>query len=529
MVSSASTKSKFVQEFKDVSRKGADMQALISRGYKELPAAKYLLLKIGDSKSARRFLSGLIDLVTCKDNSPESEAAGTGWKFGRALNIAFTASGLVKLELPPSVMDTFSREFQEGMTFMHDGSEVQRERSILLGDRGRNDPSNWRWGNKDHPVDVMLLLYAKDKVTLKSWEEIVLKHCDGVTDIGLEETSPAQPFEHFGFMDGISQPIVKGFSKSDDNRPPAELVNAGEFILGFTNEYDNYSPSPYVIDDPDARDLKYLHGHSDKKNLGRNGTYLVFRQIEQHVDEFWKYMVNETKEDGRTDKERAEKLAAKMVGRWRDGRPLTICPNHDDHLSPEELNKFKYEDDGAGKHCPFGAHIRRMNPRDQTHAGRDASMSLEISNKHRMLRRGRNYGELKNIDELIERLIEAKNLGEKMKENGDGGLANECKESPQVLKSERGLHFICLVSDISRQFEFVQNVWGNTPCFAALTNEVDPLISPRKTSRDKECHQFTAPQEKLRNRYKNVPEFTTVIGGQYFFMPGKDALKYILR
>ncbi|RYG48466.1 MAG: hypothetical protein EOO01_13515 [Chitinophagaceae bacterium] len=520
-------KSKFVQEFKDVSRKGSDMQALIAKGYKDLLAARYLLLTIDDSTKARKFLAGLIDLVSCKDNSPESEAVQTGPRFGRALNIAFTASGLQELGLSPSVMDTFSREFQEGMTYMHSGNDTQRERSILLGDRGRNDPANWHWGNEAKPVHGILLLYATEKMALDLWQKKILANCGGITIKYLEETSPA-PFEHFGFMDGVSQPIVKGFSKSDDKRPPAELVNAGEFILGFKNEYDNYSPSPYVTDDNHASALVYLPGHSDKKNLGRNGTYLVFRQIEQHVEEFWRYMVNATKEDGPTPKDQAEKLAAKMVGRWRDGRPISICPDQDKHLSAMDHNKFKYEDDGAGKNCPFGAHIRRMNPRDQTHAGRDASMSLEISNKHRMIRRGRNYGEFMDIDKLIETFVKAKESNENSI-NDPEATANECKEAPRVSKPERGLHFICVVSDISRQFEFVQNVWGNTPCFAALTNEVDPLISPRKTSRDKECHEFTAPQEKLRNRYKNVPEFTTVIGGQYFFMPGKDALRYILR
>jgi deferrochelatase/peroxidase EfeB len=93
----------------------------------------------------------------------------------------------------------------------------------------------------------------------------------------------------------------------------------------------------------------------------------------------------------------------------------------------------------------------------------------------------------------------------------------------------RGIHFICLVSDISRQFEFVQNVWANTSTFAGLCNEVDPIISPRPTPEQPECHEFTTPQHIVRNRYKNIPEFTTVVGGAYFFMPGISALKYIVK
>jgi deferrochelatase/peroxidase EfeB len=88
---------------------------------------------------------------------------------------------------------------------------------------------------------------------------------------------------------------------------------------------------------------------------------------------------------------------------------------------------------------------------------------------------------------------------------------------------------MCLVSDIARQFEFVQKVWANTSSFAALHNEVDPIMSPRPTPEQPDCHEFTTPQEMTRNRYKNIPEFTTVVGGAYFFMPGMKALKYIVK
>jgi deferrochelatase/peroxidase EfeB len=142
-----------------------------------------------------------------------------------------------------------------------------------------------------------------------------------------------------------------------------------------------------------------------------------------------------------------------------------------------------------------------------------------------MLRRGRIYGEPLdthfNIDNLIaegRKMYPDKKSLESLPEDAD-------KEVPTT----RGLHFICLVSDIERQFEFVQNVWANTSTFADLCNEVDPVISPRPTDDQPHCHEFTAPQELVRNRYQQVPEFTTVTGGAYFFMPGINALKYILK
>ncbi|RYE57511.1 MAG: hypothetical protein EOP48_05635 [Sphingobacteriales bacterium] len=84
------------------------------------------------------------------------------------------------------------------------------------------------------------------------------------------------------------------------------------------------------------------------------------------------------------------------------------------------------------------------------------------------------------------------------------------------------------MSDISRQFEFVQSVWGKTRTFGELENEVDPIISPGYDDPVESAADFTTPQLNIRNKYKALPEFTNVVGGEYFFMPGILTLSYIL-
>ena len=119
--------------------------------------------------------------------------------------------------------------------------------------------------------------------------------------------------------------------------------------------------------------------------LGRNGTYVAFRKLHQRVAAFRRVPQGELDEP-----EEEELLAAKMMGRWRSGAPLALCPVHDDPAlgaDPRRNNAFLYEaDDPAGFKTPGGSHIRRTNPRDASIAG--------VARIHRMIRRGTAYGPL---------------------------------------------------------------------------------------------------------------------------------------
>jgi deferrochelatase/peroxidase EfeB len=62
--------------------------------------------------------------------------------------------------------------------------------------------------------------------------------------------------------------------------------------------------------------------------LGRNGTYVGFRKYQSRVGAFNRYL----HANGGTEQER-EWLAAKLVGRWRSGAPLTLAPEVDNPCS----------------------------------------------------------------------------------------------------------------------------------------------------------------------------------------------------
>jgi Dyp-type peroxidase family len=204
---------------------------------------------------------------------------------------------------------------------------------------------------------------------------------------------------------------------------------------------------------------------------------------------------------------RREWLAAKMVGRWTSGAPLVLAPNADDPAVGASDGFMFHKWDRAGIHCPIGAHIRRTNPRDSSEPRPGSLEALSLSNRHRLLRRGRTYGE---------RLVESMDP-EAILANGDDG-------------QERGLHFICLNANIARQFEFVQSSWSNNPQFHALHDEVDPLTGERGRFRpdtEPATTDFTIPHMGGRTRIRGIPSFVTVRGGGYFFMPGMSALRYL--
>jgi Dyp-type peroxidase family len=221
-------------------------------------------------------------------------------------------------------------------------------------------------------------------------------------------------------------------------------------------------------------------------DLGRNGSYLVFRQLAQDVAKFWKFVDGAARE-ANVDRER---LAAKFVGRWKSGAPLALSPQQDNPTLSNENNFAFFEKDVHGFACPIGSHIRRSNPRDSL--GPDAPTALNSANRHRILRRGRSYGH---------------RLQDPMVDDG----------------AKRGLHFLCLNSDIERQFEFVQQTWINNPTFGGLDGEVDPLVGNLAKSN---CN-FTVQDQPLRTRVHGLSRFVTVKGGSYFFLPSIRALKYL--
>jgi Dyp-type peroxidase family len=437
-----------------------DVQGLVARAYGDLKAARFLVLALDDGAAGRAWLGALAPALTASHAQPQK----------RAVNVGLTSSGLAKLGVGSEILELFALEFAGGMTTPH--------RRRMLGDVGPDAPEQWDWGGPSQPVDAVLLLYARDEPTLAALEaEQTSALPSGVRVVRTLDTSDLQGYEPFGFRDGISQPIVEGLSKKG---PPAQTVRFGEFVLGYPNEHGHYSDDLLLDRSPE---------------LGRNGTYLVFRQLRQDVGGFWRFL------DGaaHADPDRRTKLAARLVGRWPCGAPLVLSPDADDPALGTENDFAYYGRDPRGVRCPLGAHIRRANPRDTLDPKPGTDKSFEINRRHRILRRGREYGPPLSVKDAL---------------RGDGAAG---------AGDERGLHFMCLNASIARQFELVHFTWLNSPTFVGLYDDSDPIVGPSHPFGG----TFTIQTETLRERLTQVPRFVSVKGGAYFFMPGISAVRHL--
>ncbi len=476
-----------------------DIQAILVGSYPKLRAASYAMLSVQDPARARKWVRDLSTRVRrASQGVPDT---------GTCINVAFTFAGLERLELVAQARRGFSRELQEGMW------NNERRRRIL-GDVGHNDPDGWCWGGaKNSEIDVLLLLFAGDD---GAQERLFAEERTQFEQAGLKlverlSSSDLGGREHFGFRDGISQPLLKSMTDSHDE---AQVVADGEFVLGYANAYNQYTSRPLVdpIHDPEGILPDDGCGRA-QRDFGRNGSYLVFRQLEQDVSQFWEFIEGQTASSAGPNPDARERLAAKMVGRWRSGAPLVKTPTQDD---PEQSfeNDFRYHDeDPDGMGCPIGAHVRRSNPRDSLLPKPGSSKSLASNSRHRILRRGRTYGA-----PLADSLEPEDFLRAERAPNGHG-------HNDRKREAARGLLFLCLNANISRQFEFVQNVWINNPSFAGLSGEADPIIGYKAFGND----AFSIPGEPVRARVDSIPSFVSVVGGAYFFLPGIRALRFLAR
>ena len=423
---------------------------------------------------------------------------GDGVPAGRAMTVAFGPNGLRRLGLEGGVddepLDTFPVAFREGM-----GTP---ERSRILNDTGPDAPDKWQWGSSAKPVDVVIVCYAETPASLKA-EITAMKRQTAGAGMSVTAELPLKvrregkrAVEHFGFVDGISQPIVRGTARAAKGAAPMHLVAPGEFLFGYRDEHGFYPSSPSVEAALDrtgilsqVRRNRQIPGQPPPpRDFGRNGTFLVMRQFEQHVELFDDYCrgaalqaAGETGDAAITPRW----VAAKMLGRWQDGSSLVRNPNGRPGRGVD--NDFALgAEDPQGHACPLGSHIRRSNPRDSL--GEDRETQIRIGKRHRILRVGRTY--------------------EKKDKGG---------------KTEKGLLFMCLNADIERQYEFIQQTWVSSNSFQGLVGETDPTIGARGGG-----GRFSIPSWEKVTVLKDVPQFVTTKGGGYFFMPSRSALRYLI-
>jgi len=492
----------------------SDVQGLVISAFGTLPFAVALFLDAQTGGGA--WIKRLREII------PVTAADG---RQQPAAMLAFTSTGLAKLGLDPAALATFPLPFQEGM--------LQKDRRRRLGDRpefgiaakelawSANTPEQLRDENGGTPATVhaLLVLYDETDAALKTLTTSIItalaQYDVSVVrtmplDLGLDEEKIAR--EHFGFADGISQPIPygPGTRKEDDSgvypQDPLHGVPLGEVLLGYPNAHGEIPPGPVVvtaqevplpgtIDQGSVNRLHKMEKAAALRDLGLNGSYLVVRELKQDVAGFWQSLDRAAQSlnqraGANAKPVTADWLAARIVGRERDGdlvcpAPAGALPANADGM-PDNDALF-YRDDQFGFGCPMGSHVRRANPRDGL--APDAANCpdlLKAANNHRLLRRGRKFG--------------------------------PPVQDPRVADGKnRGLLFMCLNTDIERQFEFVQQNWLFNPNFATLDKEVDPLIGPRG--------KMTLQQEPLR-RVFDVETYVTFVGGDYFFLPSLSVLSY---
>jgi deferrochelatase/peroxidase EfeB len=493
----------------------ADVQTILFGGLSNHPSAACIALELPkDETAAQQWLRDIESHITFGDSPPPD----------RVNILALTASGLKKLGLSEQTRAMFPMAFQQGM--------AHPTRSAMLADTGDDKPSEWLWGFGANIPDATILTYAIDDPTLadsvRKIEAGIAAHGGRrVHKVMLATRPKPDPNdrrsrfapEAFGFADGMSQPIIRGTKRWMREADEIHTVAPGEFLLGYPDNRGYMPPSPVVRASADPTNILtviFPH-HSDAvrqpdfsasganadRDFGRNGTFLVIRQLEQHDDKFNRYLETAAAthashpgvpKELKTPQQVAHWIGAKMVGRWRDGTSLVRFPHRpgsgwDRERDVEPDNEFLFgKEDPQGQRCPFGAHIRRANPRESAVPGADEQ--LAIVNRHRILRIGRGF--------------DAKGSGD-----------------PEA--KHPGLLFMCLNGDIERQFEFIQQTWVMALQFHGLENEVDPILGRggEKTGR------LTIPTPEGPLLLKEIKDFVQVRGGAYFFIPGRRALRYL--
>ncbi|MDT4894954.1 MAG: hypothetical protein QOH25_31 [Acidobacteriota bacterium] len=355
-------------------------------------------------------------------------------------------------------------------------------------------PASWEEGYREGEIDAMILLADDD-------EAFLLRHARGLIN-ELEEfatvlvvergnalrTDSGEGIEHFGYVDGRSQPIY--FT--------TDLAKEGNTTIW--NPVEKLS----IVLVPD-------NNVSEEDSFG---SYFVFRKLEQDVRRF--KMREQDLADALDlkgpDRERAGAMA---VGRFEDGTPLVLSQT--DGFIPLKENNFTYETDPSGAKCPFHAHIRKSNPRGdikrQFHIPEE-----EAERPRRITRRGITYGARNRHPDAFQALEDLPTEGV-------------------------GLLFMCFQSSIANQFAFIQNSWVNNEGFLLDGTGIDPVIgqAPQPgpgvpTPIEQTWPVQWGPQPDPNNPGNTRPPdtetsffggFVTLKGGEFFFAPSIPFLKVL--
>jgi Dyp-type peroxidase family len=389
-------------------------------------------------------------------------ASGAPWetKPDFCVNVAFTYSGLQALGLPVASLTSFPEDFQQGPV----------ARAAIVGDTGDSAPEHWTDNFSAPDVHVLILIFAQtDDIRDQQTATLAALWNGAMSQVLLKDGDmlPGQ-VAHFGYRDGFSQPTIDG-GLPNPLPDPLPKAPAGEFLLGYQSQFSQFT---YPVPQPDT--------------LGLNGSFLALRILEQDCAAFDQLLKDAPQKFGID----GEKLAAKMVGRWRNGVPLHESPDTDTptpELPLGALNNYDYLDDLKGVRCPIGSHMRRNNPRSSPIAG-------GVGTNHRIVRRGLPYGP--PYDET----------------KPNDGIA-------------RGLLGIFIVVSLKDQFEFLMSEWVNGSIFApGLGGTKDPILGDNSNHSGRFVIPVAGGKPIVVSGFGRLVQTR---GAAYAFLPSVSAVKFI--
>jgi Dyp-type peroxidase family len=446
-----------------------DIQGFVLRGY-NLPFARYMFLHFEDAARARALITRLLPVIT----------TGQHWDDGKppsTVNIAFTHRGLAAFGLPQATLLSFPVEFLQGM----------KGRADILGDTGLNSPEHWDQLWRDDSVHAWLGINGQSPAALDDCCSMIrafIQETGGAIELTLQDAAAimdnGKPTtrEHFGYTDGFGNPDYLGVERTTQPGQGKLMPDGswaalatGELLLGYADEAGELpvAPVPHI--------------------LAANGTFMVYRKVHQNVAAFRAYLDEHAAGYGGGK----EKLAAKFIGRWRDGTPIELSPDKPDQTIVKDPNRntdFTYGKDPEGVRCPIGAHLRRVHPRDAF------GFNGRLVDRRRITRRGLPYGP----------------------PVPEGEAASD--------SVERGIVFMALNANISRQFEFVQQQWIDYGNDARQGNDKD-MLTGNHGGKGKFVIQGDSGPDNPPFICAHLPNFVELRGGDYFFLPSITALGMI--
>jgi Dyp-type peroxidase family len=364
-------------------------------------------------------------------------------------------------------------------------SMKEAELEVFSNDPSNFDhPNNWEAAYKEEFHGMITVAYGKNSIVQTSGEkseigkeerakldkevDVLVSQLKSVTEFiyiekgdGIKNEND-DDIEHFGYVDGISQPIF------------------------FT---EDWNPDKTTVWNPLMPiDLVLIQDPLLPNTENALGSFFVYRKLEQNVQGFKK------SEAELGDKFKIGELAgALLVGRFENGMPVEVSheENEIDGLAVSggfvgKVNDFVYQK-GEITGCPFYAHIRKTNPRHATQFE-----SLEDVKKHTMARRGIIYGD---------RIKHPNDKTLKIQEMPEGGV---------------GLLFMSYQKSIAKQFEFIQRKWANNPKFENGIVE---------TGQDLVIGQDEKGVNTKPKREFGFEKHVKLKGGEYFFAPSMEFLR----